>query len=623
MHAISHLPLTVRAKFSAVLVALTGLLVLAGSPQALADEHNAAERVQSHAFAIRGEPKYGPDFEHFDYVNPDAPKGGRLVLSAIGTYDNFNRYAQRGLAATGSQDFYDTLMQPSSDEISVYYPLIAESVDYAADYSDVIFHINPDARHQDGEPITAHDVVFSFYKFMTEGVPQFRAAYQSVSAEALDDHRVQFSFADDTGSRDMIRGMLSIAILPAHFWSEHDLSEPMNEVPLGSGPYTVNRFAMGQYVEYKRVDDYWAADLPSRKGTLNFDLLRYDYYRDATVALEAFKAGEYDLRTENVARQWANDYTGPAFNRGDIVKEELEHEIPQAMQAFVFNITKDRFSDPRVREALNYAMDFEWMNRNLFYDQYQRTYSYFQNTPYMAEGMPSELELEILEPFRDQLPAAVFDEPAWRPNTTDGSGRLREETRRALALFEEAGWVLRDQRLVNAETGERFRFEMLLSGPTFERVALNIRRNLERMGIDMEIRIVDSSQFTNRLRERDFDLIANGYSANAYPNPGMRTAWQSEYIDSTWNTAGVSDPVIDALIDGIIAHQEDDEMLLAYGRAFDRVAMRNFYVIPNWHVSSFRVAYWNQFDRPDTRPDFDLGVDTWWYDEDKASQLRR
>lgn len=598
------------------------VLSLAVSLPVLAESHQT-ERVQSHAFAIRGEPKYGPDFEHFDYVNPDAPKGGRLVLSAIGTYDNFNRYAQRGLAAVGSEDFYDTLMMPSSDEISVYYPLIAESLDYAADYSDVIFHINPAARHQDGEPITAHDVVFSFYKFMTEGVPQFRAAYNGIEAEALDDHRVQFNFPEGVGSRDMIRGMASIAILPAHYWSQHDLSEPRNEAPLGSGPYTVNRFAMGQYVEYRRLDDYWAADLPSRKGTLNFDLVRYDYYRDATVALEAFKAGEYDLRTENVARQWANDYTGPAFSRGDIVTEELEHEIPQAMQAFVFNITRDQFSDPRVREALNYAMDFEWMNRNLFYGQYVRNYSYFQNTPYMAEGMPSELELAILEPFRNQLPEAVFTEPAWRPNVTDGSGRLRGEVRQALGLLQDAGWVLRDQQLVNAETGERFRFEMLLSGPTFERVALNIQRNMENLGIDMDIRIVDSSQFTNRLRERDFDLIANGYSANAYPNPGMRTAWHSEYIDSTWNTAGVDDPVIDALIEGIIANQDDDELLMAYGRAFDRVAMRNFYVIPNWHVSSFRVAYWDQFERPETRPDFDLGVDTWWFNADKASRLRR
>ncbi|TGG91555.1 ABC transporter substrate-binding protein [Natronospirillum operosum] len=604
----------------------TGLLVtcLMLSAAALAQATDSPEMIRTHALSILGEPKYDADFEHFDYVNPDAPQGGRIVFAAIGTYDNFNRYAQRGLAATGSTLFYDSLMTASSDEIRTYYPLVAQELEYASDYSEVTFFLNPDARHQDGEPLTAADIVFTFHKFMDEGVPFVRSQYAAVAdVEALDDYTVRYTFHPDEGSRDLILRIANMPILPEHFWAERDFSEPLNEPPLGSGPYRVSRFAMGQHVEYERLEDYWARDLPAMRGTMNFDYLRYDYYRDTTVALEAFKAGEYDFRQENVARQWANDYTGRAFDRGDIVKEELPHSVPQPMQAFVFNIERDQFQDHRVRQALNYALDFEWMNRNLFFDQYERTFSYFQNTPYMAEGLPSEQELEILEPFRDQLPEAVFSEEAWRPNVTDGTGRLRAETREALGLLQEAGWELRDQRLVHSETGERFRFEMLLSSPTFERVALNIQRNVERMGIRMDIRIIDPSQFTNRLRERDFDVIANGYAANPYPSVSMQTSWHSDYIDSTWNTAGVSDPVIDALIEGIIAHQGDEDRLLAYGHAFDRVARWNFYVMPNWHSSSYMVAYWDKFDRPETRPDFDLGVSTWWYDNDRAARIRR
>ncbi|MCH8551575.1 MAG: extracellular solute-binding protein [Natronospirillum sp.] len=602
----------------------TGCLLFVAQSQALADDGSEPELIRTHAFSVLGEPKYGPDFEHFDYVNPDAPQGGRIVYSAIGTYDNFNRYAQRGLAATGSTLFYDSLMTASSDEIRTYYPLVAEELEYASDYSQVTFFLNPDARHQDGEPITAHDVVFTFNKFMEEGVPFVRTQYAPVdTVEALDDHTVRYTFHPDEGSRDQIIRLSNLPILPEHFWAERDFSEPLNEPPLGSGPYRVSSFAMGQYVEYERMEDYWARDLPSMRGTMNFDRMRYDYYRDTTVALEAFKAGEYDFRLENVARQWANDYTGRAFDRGDIVKEELEHAIPQSLQAFVFNIERDQFQDRRVRKALNYALDFEWMNRNLFYDQYQRSYSYFQNTPYMADGLPSDMELEILEPLRDRLPEEVFTQPAWEPNVSDGSGRLRAEVSQALALLQEAGWELRNQRLVNSETGERFRFEMLLSSPAFERVALNIQRNMERMGIDMEVRIIDPSQFTNRLRERDFDLILNGYGTYSYPSVDMQTAFHSDYFDSTWNTAGVNDPVIDELIEGIVAHQEDPDRLMAYGHAFDRVARWNFYVMPNWHSSYFRIAYWDRFDRPDVRPEFDLGVSTWWYDEDKASRLSR
>lgn len=609
---------SVRRLVFAVLGSMAGSLL---AFSLAAEEQSAPQLIKSHAFAMHGEPKYGPDFTHFDYVNPDAPKGGHMVMSAIGTYDNFHRYAQRGSAAINSTEFYDTLMIGSDDEIDVYYPLIAESLEYPEDYTFVIFNLNPDARHQDGEPITAADVAFSFNKFMTEGVPQFRSYYAGVTdTEEINPQRVKFSFSGP--NKDYISGLARLVILPKHFWEERDFAEPLSVVPLGSGPYTVSDFSMGQNVTYKRLDDYWAADLPSRKGTLNFSTVRYDYYRDSTVALEAFKAGEYDFRQENSARQWVQDYTGPAFTRGDIKMEELPHQIPQGMQAFTFNIQRELFSDRRVRQALNFALDFEWMNKNLFYDQYERNTSYFQNTPYMASGKPEGLELEILEAYRDRLPEEVFGE-VWTPNETDGSGNLRRETRQALALLKDAGWELRNQQLTHVESGQRFEFELLINSPTDERVALPLQRNMERLGIKMNIRLVDPTQFINRLRSRDFDMIARGYSALAYPSVSMRILFQSDFIDSTWNTAGIEDEVIDSLIEGIIAAQEDEEMLLAYGSAFDRVARWNFYVMPQWHSNLFRIAYWDRFSRPETRPVYELGLDTWWYDEEKASRITR
>lgn len=578
--------------------------------------------IKAHAFSVRGTPKYGPDFKHFDYVNPDAPRGGELRLSAIGTFDNFNRYAQRGNPAIDSGDrIYDSLMIASKDELDVFYPMIAQQMEYPEDFSWVIFHINPSARDHAGKAITAEDVAFTFDKFMTQGVPQFRSFYQNVKgAEVLDPYRVRFNLKEP--SQDDIASLVSLTILPKHYWQDRDFSEPLNEPPIGSGPYRVKSYRMGQQIVYERLTDYWAADLPSRKGTLNFDTLRYDYYRDTTVALEAFKAGEYDFRLEGVAKQWAEDYDIPAVSRGQIVKEELEHNVPQAMTAFVFNVEKPLFQDRRVRQALNYALDFEWMNRNLFYDQYQRNHSHFQNTPYMAQGKPSDLELEILEPFKDSIPGEVFGE-VWRPNQTDGSGNIRPAMRRAMALFKEAGWELKDRRLVHSETGQHFEFELIYHSPTSERAAIPLQRNLERMGITMNLRQLDSSQFLRRLRTGDYSMIDRGYHANPYPQTTMRIVWHSNFLDSSYNQAQVQDPVIDALVDGIAAHQANPEMLKAYGHAFDRVALWNFYLIPQWHSTYYRIAYWNKFSRPEIRPDYDLGLDTWWFDQEKAKALRQ
>ena len=594
-----------------VLCMLVGASFLAAAPRIIV----------SHALSLHARPKYPPGFRHFDYVNPDAPRGGTLRMSSIGTYDNFNLYAQRGLAADGSAGFYDTLMTPSEDEIEVYYGLIADEVQYPDDYTWIIFHINPKARNQDGSQITADDVVFSFNKFLKEGVPFFKQNNADVAGvEALDKLRVKFTLKKS--NKALMVSLAQLTVLPKKYWEKHDLSEPLTEIPLGSGAYTVKDFRMGQYVVYQRLPTYWGADLPVNKGQLNFDSLRYDYYRDETVAFEAFKAGEYDLYQENIAKNWATLYTGKNFDQGFIVKEEIPHQIPQGMQAMVFNIKRPFFSDRRVREALNYALDFEWMNKNLFYGQYTRSRSYFTNTEYEARGLPGPQELKILEPLRGKIPDEVFTKE-YNPPVTDGSGNIRPQMEKAFALLKRAGWEVRDQKMVNVKTGEPFTFELLLYSPSEERIAVPVQRNLARLGITMKIRTVDVSQFTNRLRSRDFDMISGGYLPNYYPSLDLRVVWRSDYIDSTYNTAGVQDPAVDRLIDAIVANQDNEDALLYLGRALDRVLTWNYYVIPEWYLSKFRVASWNKFSRPAVRPKYSLGLGSWWFDKDKDAGLPR
>ena len=575
----------------------------------------------SHAFSLHGDPKYPAGFAHFDYVNPDAPKGGALRQSAIGTYDDFNPFADRGVAAQGSEGLlFDPLMAASEDEIGVCYGLIAEKVEYPDDYSWIVFDINPKARAQDGSPITSEDVVFTFGKFMAEGVPQFRQYNAGVTARALDPLRVKFTLKK--GDKALLLSLASLSILPESYWSKHKLSDPLTEVPVGTGAYTVKDFKMGQYLVYQRLPHYWAAELPVNKGQHNFDSFRYDYYRDETVAFEAFKAGEYDFYEENIAKNWATMYKGHPFDAGYIVKEELPHQIPQGMQSFVFNVQRPVFKDRRVREAIGYALDFEWLNRNFFYGQYRRTRSYFTNTDYEARGLPGAEELKILEPIRRKIPPEVFTEE-YRPPVTDGTGNIRDQIRAGLALFKEAGWEVRDGKLTDVKTGQAMSFELLIYSPSMGRVAAPIQKNLERMGIAMTIRQVDVTQYVNRMRNRDYDMIDRGYDANAYPSLDLKQIWRSDYIDSTFNTAGVQDPAVDYLIDGIAAHQADERALLAWGRALDRVLTWNFYVVPMWNLSEFRIAYWNKFARPQLRPKYDLGLDSWWIDPDREAKLPR
>ncbi|QQO11361.1 extracellular solute-binding protein [Breznakiella homolactica] len=559
---------------------------------------------------MRGEAKYETGFTHFEYVNPDAPKGGTVILHAIGTYDNFHAYALRGDRAAGWTYYYDTLMVNSYDEDESMYPLIAEKIEYPEDYSFIIFYINPKAADQDGVPITAEDVAFSFNIFYEKGVPQFRVYYKDITATVIGSHAVRFDLPEP-GNRELMMALCGLTVLPKRFWESRDFSEPLIIPPVGTGPYRVGDYKMGQYVTLERVKDYWAADLPSRKGRYNFDRIRYDYYRDDTIALEAFKSGEYDFRSESNLMNWVTQYTGPAFNAGTIIKEVIPHTMPRPLIGFNINTQRPVFQDQRVRRAINYAMDFEWINKNLFYSQYTRTRSYFTNTMYEATGLPSREEIEILEPIRDSIPPEVFTEE-YNPSRTDGSGFIRPQMREALALLKEAGWELRNGKLISAETGRQMSFELLIYTSESERIAIPFQRNLERMGIEMKIRMVDSSQYVNRLRSRDYDMLDRGYEAQIYPGSSLALFWHSDYIESSYNMAGVTDPAIDYLIDGIIASQEDEDALLAWGRALDRVLSWNYYIVPQWHTSEFRVAYNKKLARPEIPPTYSLGFDTWW-----------
>jgi microcin C transport system substrate-binding protein len=587
-----------------------GLLLLAAGLSAQTAADQAAETIKARHLVLRGEPLYKEGFTHFNYAEPSAPKRGSLTLHTTGTYDNFHRYALRGTCAAGYEYFYDTLMTGSGDETDALYPLAASEVEYAADYSFIILTINPAATDNEGQPITAEDAAFSFGVLFEKGVPQFRSYYADVTASVLPGNRVRFDIAD-AGDKEKMMSIAQFPVFPKRFWQNHDFGEPLIAPPLGTGPYRVSDYKMGQYVVWERVKDYWAADLPVNKGRYNFDTVRYDYYRDSSVAFEAFKAGEYDFRSENSASNWATAYTGKIFEDGTIVRSEPPDERPAAMRGLVFNIQRPLFSDIRVRRALSYFFDFEWANKNIFYGQYRRTRSFFQNTKYAAQGLPSPEELAILDPVRDKVPPEVFT-AEYAPPLMSGDGYIRPQAREALRLLSEAGWELRGGILLNAETGARFSFEFLIYDSSVERYLIPFRNNLARYGIDMHIRTVDQSQYINRLRSRDFDMLDGSSPAFPYPSSDLQILWNSRFIDSTWNTPGVSDPAVDYLTEYIAAHQEDEALLTAAGRAFDRVLTWNSYLIPEWHSNRYRLAYIDKFGIPPERPKYSLDIDFWW-----------
>ena len=578
-----------------------------------------AEKInQSYSFAQLGAAKYAAGFTHFDYANPAAPKGGSATLSSIGTFDNFNRFAMRGSPGVGTDTLYDRLFTSSDDEVGSLYPLIAEFARYPDDYRWVEVALNPRARFQDGSPITAADVAFTFNMFMTQGVPQYRVFYKGVTVKALSRLTVRFDLPK--GDRDKMMSLISSPVFPEKFWKDRNLGEPLPSPPLSSGPYRISAYKVGQSITYSRVKDYWAADLPVNKGRYNFDTIRYDYYLDDNVAFEAFKAGAFDFRTEGSAKKWATQYSGSNFEHGYIIKEQVPNTVATNTQWLAFNTQKPQFADRKVREAMSLLFDFEWMNKALFYNAYKRVDSYFQNTGYAARHFPDAKELEILGPLKGQYPQEVIDK-VYKPAKSDGTGYDREKLLQALALLNQAGWELKNQRLVNSKTGKPFTFELLLRSGGNDQWVLPFQHNLARVGITMTVRQVDSSQYLARLRKRDFDMLPTVYSAFPTPDTGLQFYWATSYMDSSYNTPGVSSPLLDDLITRINQNQGNAEALLPLGRVLDRVLLWNYYMIPMWYTANDRYAYWNKFSMPTTRPTYAQGFDNWWYDVNKAAQL--
>ncbi|MGL5603029.1 MAG: extracellular solute-binding protein [Silvania sp.] len=573
---------------------------------------------ESFAFAVIGEPKYAINFDHYDYVNPAAPKGGSVTLSANGTFDNFNRYALRGVAAERTDALYDTLFTTSDDEPGSYYPLVAEMARYADDFSWMELTLNPLARFHDGTPVKASDVAFTFHKFMTEGVPQFRLVYKGANVTAIAPLTVRITLTHPN-KEDML-SLLTLPVMPEKFWKDHKLSDPLSTPPLAGGPYRITHWRMGQYLIYSRVKDYWAANFPVNRGRWNFDTLRYDYYLDDNVAFEAFKAGAFDMRIESSAKNWATRYNGKNFTRGYIVKEAFKNDSAQDTRWLAFNIQRPVFSDSRVRQAITLAFDFEWMNKALFYGAYSRVNSYFQNTEYAAHGYPDAAELTLLAPLKGAVPPEVFT-TLYQPPRSTGDGFDRDNLLQASKLLDEAGWEIKNQKRINTQTGKPLSFELLLPSGGNNQWVLPFQHNLERLGITLDIRQVDNSQITNRMRNRDYDMMPRLWRAMPWPSTDLQISWASQYIDSTYNAPGVKNPAVDALIAQIVAAQGNKEKLLPLGRALDRVLTWNHYMLPMWFMGQDRVAHWDKFSLPAQRPVYSLGFENWWYDVNKAAKL--
>jgi microcin C transport system substrate-binding protein len=573
------------------------------------------------------------EFTRYPYVNPDAPKGGTLNLSAFGTFDSFNPFIVRGTPAVGLSQFggmlWDTLMQQSLDEAGTSHPLIAEAFRYPDDYSSATYRINANARWHDGEPITAEDVVWSFEK-LKEISPLYNRYYANVTeAVALNDREVRFEF-DETGNRELPHIMGDLTVLPRHWWEgenargqQRNIANPTLEQPLGSGPYRIASFEAGSRIVWERVDDYWGADLPVNVGRNNFDRLNYTYFQDDNAQFLAFTRGGFqDIRRELSTRRWATEYNFPAFERGDVVKREFEAGGVQHMQAFVFNMRHARFQDRRVRQALTYAYNFEEQNRLQFYGLNERTSSYFEHSELASSGLPEGRELEILEEYRDDLPAELFTEE-FRLPVFDTPQATRNNLREAVRLFDEAGWTIRDGRMVNKESGQQFRIEFLGGSPTAEVITGGYIANLRRIGIDASLRIVDTSQYVQRAQNFEFDATTDTFPQSESPGNEQRDYWSSQAADAlgSRNSPGIKNPVVDALIDRII-FAADREELVAATRALDRVLLWNYYTVPQYYQPTMRYAIWNKFGIPEQQPAY-AGIDTqsWWILPDREAEI--
>ena len=585
--------------------------------------------VWRHGLSLFGEVKYPPDFTHFNYVNPQAPKGGRARQIAIGTFDNFNMIVAgvKGALAAGIELTLDTLMTPALDEVSTQYGLLAESVAYPDDFSSAIYRLYPNAKWHDGSPVTPEDVIFSFEAFK-QNDPRYAALYRHVQKLAQsDEHELTFYF-DQPGNRELPQIVGQISVVSKLWWEgltnagdKRDITRTTLAPPLGSGPYRIKEFVAGRSIVYERVNDYWGRDLNVNVGQNNFDELRFEYFRDSAIAVEAFKADHVDWRTETSAKDWATAYDFPAISDGRVIKEEFPIRSRGIMQAFVFNLRRDQFKDPRVRQAFNLALDYEAMNRQFFFGQYERIGSFFEGTELAATDLPQGLELQILDGLRDQVPTELFKTPFKNP--VGGSpDAVRANLREATLLLREAGYQVRNQVLVNSSTGEPLTVEFLVEAPQYERIALFYVASLNRLGIGATVRTVDQAQYENRLRRFDFDIIISAWPQSLSPGNEQRGYWGSHAADQpgSRNLAGIRNVAVDTLIDRVIFAKTRQE-LVAATRALDRVLLWNHYVVPQWTYTKERTLRWNRFGKPNDMPEFGAAdfPAIWWWDADKAA----
>ena len=599
---------------TALVLAVVGLMVTSNLP-ACSDEAR-------HGVSLFGTPKYPAGFKHFDYVNPQAPKGGMLRYAVVGSFDSLNSYIVTGQAAAGLNFIYDTLLESSLDEAGSEYGLIAESISYPDDFSSVTFTLRKAARFNDGKPVTADDVVWSF-ETLKKLNPFYSAYYKNVSkAEALSPDKVRFTFSMK-GNRELPLIMGQLPVLPKHYWlakdakgNTRDISKTTLEAPVGSGPYRVGEVKPGNSITYERVKNYWGKDLAVNIGTDNFDRLRFDYYRDPEVALVAFTGDRADVNVESSAKNWATRYNIPPVKDGRIKLEKLRTKNSDGMQGFVFNIRRDVFKDERIREAFNYAFDFEWANKTLFYGQYTRNDSFFVNSELASSGVPTGDELKLLEPFRAELPSALFS-GAYKNPLTDGSGNNRGNLAEAGKLLDAAGWKIVNGKRIDAK-GNVMTIEFLLNNPIFERIVAPYQQSLERLGIKSIVRTVDSAQYQTRVDTRDFDIIVQSFGQSLSPGNEQRDFWGCDAAkrNGSRNVIGICDPAVEALIDKVIFAKSRKDLVTAT-HALDRVLLWKHYVVPQWYSPFERVAYWTRVAHPEPTPDFSIGFpDIWWYRPD-------
>jgi microcin C transport system substrate-binding protein len=577
----------------------------------------------SHGISIFGNLKYGPGFEHFAYVNPEAPKGGRLRLAGRDTFDNLNPFILKGVTAQGAGLLFDTLMTRAMDEPDALYGLIAESIELDDDKKWAAFNLRKEARWHDGSSITAADVVFTFKTLIKEGHPVYRILFAKVAnVKAEGDRRVRFSFKPGA-KRSLPVKLASLPVLPRAYYKDIPFNRTTMQPPLGCGPYKIAKVEPGRRIVFKRHSSYWARDLPVNRGRFNFDIIQWDYFRDRGIAREAFFAGEYDFHEEFVSRSWATQYKKPPLEKGLIVRKVLADGRPAGVQAFFINLRRKKFTDRRVRRALNLAFDFEWTNNHLFYGIYRRTNSMFENTIYAAHPPPSKAEHELLHSFRGQIPEEVFNEPYRAPSSAPGG--IRRNLLTAARLLREAGWKIKDHTTLVDRNGAPLEIEFLVSSASFTRILGPYIRNLSRLGIKAAIRVADSASFKNRRDRFDFDIAVQKFRQFLIPGDEQHNYFGSSAaaMVGSKNISGLKNPAVDALIDRLVRATNEEELIVT-ARALDRVLMWSEFVIPHWFKGAHNVAYWDKYERPAIKPRYDLGViDTWWFNYQKARSLKK